>query len=103
MRISAQRGEGADMAPSERGVDSNPPHMPSDVTGKVGFFDRFATRASHFASRAWFFAGCVLVVALWAPTYLLVDTWQLIVKSPHLHDEAAELRKAVGLEDRERS
>lgn len=44
--------------------------MLSDVTGKVGFFDRFATRASQFASRAWFFAGCVLVVLLWAPTLL---------------------------------
>jgi uncharacterized membrane protein len=118
---------------------------PTSPTG-VGFFDRFATRASQFASRAWFFAGCVLVVVLWAPTYLLVgsvDTWQLIIntlttivtflmvallqnsqtranqavqdkpnaiadgladlmtatagESPHLHDEVAELRKAVGL------
>ncbi|MDX2968575.1 hypothetical protein [Kribbella solani] len=26
-------------------------HMPSDVSGRLGFFDRFATVASAFASR----------------------------------------------------
>ena len=58
--------------------------MPSDVTGRVGFFDRFATRASQFASRAWFFAGCVAVVVIWAPTYLVIgsiDTWQLLINT----------------------
>jgi|SRR5438445_9307634 len=39
--------------------------MPTDVSGRVGFFDRFAGWASHFASRAPFFAGCVLLVTLW--------------------------------------
>jgi len=38
--------------------------MPSDVTGAVGPFDRFATVASHFASRAPFFAACVALVLL---------------------------------------
>src|SRR5437899_5135219 len=39
--------------------------MPSDVSTRVGFFDRFAGRASLFASRAPFFAFCVLLVVLW--------------------------------------
>lgn len=39
--------------------------MPSDVSSRVGFFDRFAGRAALFASRAPFFAFCVLLVALW--------------------------------------
>src|SRR5438876_7031022 len=39
--------------------------MPSDVSTRVGFFDRFACRAALFASRAPFFAFCVLLVALW--------------------------------------
>jgi hypothetical protein len=49
--FSARRGEDADMTPREHEtqIDANPPHMPSDVTGRVGFFDRFATRASQFA------------------------------------------------------
>ena len=39
--------------------------MPSDVSSRVGFFDRFAGRAALIASRAPFFAFCVLLVALW--------------------------------------
>src|SRR5438067_1034125 len=59
-------------------------HMPSDVTPELSLFDRFATVAAHFASRAWFFALCVLLIVLWAPTFFLVgsvDTWQLIVNT----------------------
>jgi low affinity Fe/Cu permease len=59
-------------------------HMPSDVSSKVGWFDRFASAASDLASRAWFFAFCVLLVLLWAPSYFLigtVDTWQLIINT----------------------
>lgn len=58
--------------------------MPSDVTGEPGFFDRFATHASRFFSRASFFAFCVLLVVVWAPSYFLlgnVDTWQLIINT----------------------
>jgi low affinity Fe/Cu permease len=47
-------------------------------------FDRFATRASGFVSRAWFFVLCVLIVVLWAPSFFLfetTDTWQLIINS----------------------
>jgi low affinity Fe/Cu permease len=39
--------------------------MPSDVNGKIGFFDRFAGGASKMASRAPFFAFCVGLVSLW--------------------------------------
>jgi low affinity Fe/Cu permease len=128
------------------------PHMPTDVTPDLSLFDRFATNAARFSSRAWFFAFCVLLVVLWAPTYFVVgslDTWQLIINTlttivtfllvallqntetrtdaatqdklnalaeglsalmthtadihdrRELHDEVAELRAAVGLEDTE--
>jgi low affinity Fe/Cu permease len=58
--------------------------LPSAVSDRVGFFDRFAGRASHFASRAPFFAFCVLLVVIWAPSYFLlqsVDTWQLLINT----------------------
>jgi hypothetical protein len=58
--------------------------MPSDVSTRVGFFDRFAGRASSAASRATFFAFCVLLILVWAPSILLlrsVDTWQLIINT----------------------
>ena len=60
------------------------PTMPSDVPGQMSVFDRFATHASDFVSRAWFFVMCVLVVVLWAPSFFLlrdVDTWQLIINT----------------------
>lgn len=60
------------------------PHMPSDVTDHVSFFDEFATRTSAFVSRAWFFAACLLLVLIWAPSILLIrnlDTWQLIINT----------------------
>ncbi|HEY7661365.1 MAG TPA: low affinity iron permease family protein [Actinomycetota bacterium] len=38
---------------------------PSSVTGLIGFFDRFAGRASEVVSRAPFFAFCVLLVVAW--------------------------------------
>ena len=62
----------------------NGAHMPTDVTPDVGVFDRFATKASKYASRAWFFALCVLLVVLWLPSYALfqtLDTWQLIINT----------------------
>src|SRR3954447_17710965 len=58
--------------------------MPSDVSSRVGFFDRFAGAAALLASRAFFFAFCVLLVVLWVPTYFLlqdVDTWQLVINT----------------------
>ena len=58
--------------------------MPSDVSSRVGFFDRFAGAAAQLASRAPFFAFCVLLIVLWAPSILVlrtVDTWQLIINT----------------------
>jgi low affinity Fe/Cu permease len=58
--------------------------MPSDVSSRVGFFDRFAGRAAHIASRAPFFAFCLCLVLVWAPSYFLLrnlDTWQLIINT----------------------
>jgi len=58
--------------------------MPSDVSGEPGPFDRFASAASGLFSRATFFAFCVLLVVLWAPSYFIVrslDTWQLIINT----------------------
>ena len=59
------------------------PMMPTDVDGRVGFFDRFAGHASHVASRAPFFAGCVILILVWAPTVALLsfDTWQLLINT----------------------
>lgn len=59
-------------------------HMPSDVSPDIGFFDRFAGRAAIFASKAWFFAICLILVIVWAPSYFLIgnlDTWQLIINT----------------------
>ena len=39
--------------------------MPLDVSSRVGFFDRLAGRVADVASRAPFFAFCVLLVSLW--------------------------------------
>jgi Low affinity iron permease len=47
-------------------------------------FDRVAQAAADFTSRGTFFGGCVLLIALWAPSYLVfrnVDTWQLIINT----------------------
>jgi low affinity Fe/Cu permease len=62
---------------------SHPATMPSEVAGEPGFFDRFAGAASLFASRAVFFAFCVLLIVLWVPTFIFIeiDTWQLIINT----------------------
>jgi low affinity Fe/Cu permease len=64
--------------------DSNPILMPSEVSSRVGFFDRFAGAAALVASRAVFFAFCVAMVIVWAPSYFLfgsIDTWQLVINT----------------------
>jgi len=67
--------------------------MPSQVSGKVGFFDRFAGRASTIASRAPFFAFCLGLVTLWLtqgvitvlitrdPSSFLNDKYQLEINT----------------------
>lgn len=61
-----------------------PAQMPGDVDGRLGWFDKFATAASKFVSRAWFFAFCVVLVVVWAPSIALlhsISTWQLIINT----------------------
>src|SRR4051812_29785439 len=58
--------------------------MPSEVSARIGFFDRFAGFAAHVASRAMFFAFCVMLIVVWAPSIVVirdVDTWQLIINT----------------------
>ena len=60
------------------------PHMPTDVTPELSLFDRFATRSARLVARAGFFAACVLLVVIWAPSYFVIgslDTWQLIINT----------------------
>src|SRR3712207_143149 len=47
-------------------------------------FDRVAEAACEFASRGVFFAACLLLVVVWAPSYFVigdVNTWQLIINT----------------------
>ncbi len=58
---------------------------PSERTpDQVGLFDRFASVTAGFAAKPWFFAMCLLLVLLWAPSVIIigdVDTWQLIINT----------------------
>jgi low affinity Fe/Cu permease len=54
--------------------------MPSEVSSRVGFFDRFAGLAARLASRAPFFAFCLLLVIIW-----LVQGVTLIVSKGSLN------------------
>lgn len=66
------------------GSAGQPARMPSDVGGRLSLFDRFASWSDRFVSRAWFFAFCVLLVLVWAPSYFLfgtIDTWQLVINT----------------------
>ncbi|MBF6139369.1 MULTISPECIES: low affinity iron permease family protein [Nocardia] len=58
--------------------------MPSDISDHLSIFDRFATATSNVASRAGFFVFCVLLVIVWAPSFLVlpsIDTWQLVINT----------------------
>ena len=69
---------------TERAPKGKEPFMPSEISHHLGRFDRFAEKASDFASRAWFFCSCLGLVILWLPSILLirsVDTWQLIINT----------------------
>jgi len=64
--------------------DDQPVLMPSQVSTRVGIFDRFAGAAANVASRATFFAFCVLLILIWLPSFLLIgniDTWQLVINT----------------------
>jgi low affinity Fe/Cu permease len=65
---------------------AKPSRMPSDADNnkKLGWFDRFATRASQAVSRAAFFGFCVLLVVVWAPSIFIIHSisvWQLIINT----------------------
>jgi low affinity Fe/Cu permease len=65
-------------------MSDKPVLMPSEVSNRVGFFDRFAGYAAHVASRALFFFFCVALILVWAPSILIIndiDTWQLIINT----------------------
>src|SRR5437588_7027206 len=64
--------------------DERPVLMPSEVSTRVGLFDRFAGRCTHLVGRAAFFTFCVALVVIWGPTIFLlrdIDTWQLIINT----------------------
>ncbi|MGZ4105026.1 MAG: low affinity iron permease family protein [Actinomycetota bacterium] len=57
--------------------------MPSQVSGDKSLFDRFAGTSARMVSRAPFFFFCVLLILVWAPTFVVLkfDTWQLIINT----------------------
>ena len=59
---------------------SAPLLMPSEVSSRVGFFDRFAGLAARLASRAPFFAFCLVLVIVW-----LVQGVILVVAKGRFH------------------
>ncbi|PPJ08833.1 hypothetical protein C5E44_28035 [Nocardia nova] len=57
---------------------------PSQVVGRLSGFDRFATVVCGVASRATFFAFCVLLVVVWVPSFVWLpslDSWQLVINT----------------------
>lgn len=59
--------------------------QPMASTERPGHFDRFAARAADVVSKPFFFAFCVALVVVWAPTLPIVgsfDTWQLLINTP---------------------
>ncbi len=66
--------------------------LPSSVSGRLGLFDRFATRIGHLVSRAPFFAAAVAIVIAWliegifkmaagGPRAFLDQTYQLQINT----------------------
>src|SRR5437016_8447404 len=65
-------------------TEDKPVLMPSEVSTRVSLFDQFAGWSAKIVSRAAFFAFCVVLVLVWAPTIVVlrdVDTWQLIINT----------------------
>jgi len=64
-------------------MSSRPVIEPTDVDSHLSWFDRFAGAASRTVSRAPFFACCVLLILVWAPSiaFLNLDTWQLVINT----------------------
>jgi low affinity Fe/Cu permease len=60
------------------------PELPREIGAQVGLFDRFASAAAKSAGSATFFAACVALVVLWAPSYPLfqdAETHQLVINT----------------------
>lgn len=84
------RSRGGAALPPRRGLlpltpdeDAMEPLRPSEAQ-EPGAFDKFATAVADKVARAWFFAFCVVLVLIWAPSYFVigdVDTWQLIINT----------------------
>jgi hypothetical protein len=58
--------------------------MPTDVSMRLGLFDRFAGWAAQLVGRAFFFSFCVILVVVWLPTIFVmhdIDTWQLVINT----------------------
>lgn len=66
---------------SRRGKAS--PTMPTEVSQALGAFDRFASAVASYASRAWFFAACLILILIWVPSIAVldIDTWQLVINT----------------------
>jgi low affinity Fe/Cu permease len=56
---------------------------PTEIDSSISWFDKFASWASGIASKAPFFAFCVLLIVIWAPTILIMpfDTSQLLINT----------------------
>jgi low affinity Fe/Cu permease len=86
-RGATSKGAASKAAASKSSKDDDPvraPAMPSDVTDHLSWFDKFATKASAMVSKAAFFAACVIIVIVWAPSIVLIhsiSTWQLIINT----------------------
>jgi len=77
-------GSGGQSRRQTKKRQERPVLMPSEVSTRVGPFDRFAGVASKIAGRAAFFAFCVILIVVWAPSIFVlkkVDTWQLIINT----------------------
>jgi hypothetical protein len=70
-------------AASHSRVAGGPQRSPQGDPSR-SLFDRFAASAAAFASRGLFFTACVLIVALWLPSILVlrdINTWQLVINT----------------------
>lgn len=55
------------------------PHVKTNT-----MFDKFAATVAEHVARAWFFAACVILILVWAPSVFVIesiDTWQLIINT----------------------
>jgi low affinity Fe/Cu permease len=72
---------------SDRTAGHDAPQLPSEVSSRVGFFDRFAGSAALVASRAPFFAICLILVIVWLAqgfvTVAATGNWSKFISSTY--------------------